>query len=410
MLTDKAGNFGDLHTRKIIIDGEDISKHVRLIKIYQDIFTPCWTAIIAIEDSSNLLMNLPIQPGSEIAVSIETNDVGALDGSAEYEFVIYKISDKEGAGQMHQRYNLYCATEAFVRNMSARVQKAYSNLPAEQIAGKVLQDYLGGQMAQVDETPNLYHLIVPNWSPLTAISWCLKIAVVEGASDFVFFMKEENQYWFKRFEKLYTGENTGVVLTQKPSNLRGDNREYDEDYTRMITKYEFDHYDGLANLGTGMYKNKLVSFNLITKGWEETVFTYGQDVAEDQQKKAWDSSLFDDAENSNISFHPKHDGANSNGVHDSSTAALWHGSRLTNLLKFEQDKLRVQLPGGAKAQEWLGLVTTIELPSHQDLSESDDYDKYFRGDYLIGSICHMIEADYYTLNLECYKKRLNEKM
>lgn len=76
----------------------------------------------------------------------------------------------------------------------------------------------------------------------------------------------------------------------------------------------------------------------------------------------------------------------------------------------EQNKYSLQIPGGAGCAQWLGETCEIDLPSQQDIEDSDVYDKYFKGTYLITHIYHHISQDYYTTNLEANKIRLNEAM
>ena len=104
MKVEKSGNFNDIKSLKAYIDGNEITSHINQINIYQDIFLPCWTSIVTIEDSSNILMRLPIKPGSTFKVDIETQTESIFDGNKSYEFIIYKLGDKIMKGQMHYPY------------------------------------------------------------------------------------------------------------------------------------------------------------------------------------------------------------------------------------------------------------------------------------------------------------------
>lgn len=58
----QSGQAGDIKELTISIDGKNITTFICLVKIYQDIFIPCWSCQLYVEDSANILMQLPIKP------------------------------------------------------------------------------------------------------------------------------------------------------------------------------------------------------------------------------------------------------------------------------------------------------------------------------------------------------------
>lgn len=402
-----AGAHGDIKNCTLTIDGENVTQFMNVINIYQDIFTPCWSAVVSIEDSANILMQLPIKPGSELSFTVETDVKSIFDGQKTYNFIIYKIDDRIQKGQMHVSYNLYCASRGFLTNQTRRIQKTYSKMKPEEAVSNLCSEFLGGSVTNSDPSDVNYHVIIPNWSPFIAGWWFAKLALLENRSDYIFFMKDFDEYWFKSLEVLYTTEDTGITFKQKPSNFRDDAGNFDSDYCVMIMKYFIFHYDGMGNLGTGYYRSKLLSYNMISKKWEQKVFTYGDDIAVDKEMKPWE--IYDEAENANISFLPLHPGHHENPTMDDQVQN-WHVSRKSRLMKLEQDKLQIQIQGGAKTWELLGRSCKVELPSNQDQSEDDVFDKHFQGDYLISHINHYVTQSKYVNNFELIKIRHDEKM
>lgn len=329
-----------------------------------------------------------------------------MDGNKSYEFIIYKLGDKLFKTQLQYQYKLYCASKGFLTNQTNRISKTYSNKKPEDCMTNICSEFLGGTLVKSDPSDVTYHTIIPNWTPYVAGWWFAKLALKENRSDYVFFMADFDQYWFKSTEELFKNERSGITLRQCPSNLRNAVGDFENDYGIMITKYHTDDYDGLSNLGSGYYKTKLLSYDVISKKWETKVFSFGDDIQEDKDKKPWE--IFDQAENANISFLPKHPGLHTNQtINDQITN--WHVSRKSNLLKLEQNKLQVQISGGAKVWELLGRNCQVELPSQQDYDESEIYDKYYKGDYLVSHICQVYTTGNITVNLELIKKRLEEK-
>ncbi len=410
MITQNSGDFGDIQEIKIKIgDDDDIMPAMRHFTIYMDIFTPCWTLVLEIDDTTNLITGLPITQGAPISVFLKTKtENNIMDGEKTFNFMIYKISDKIHAGQMQQKYTIYAISKDFLINQTKRIKKCYRDKKPEQIVSNIVDDYFSARVETGPPSENNYHVIIPNWSPYTAISWCAKLAIKKQCADYLFFMKDEGNYWFRSFEEIYKEElMQSVTLIQKPSHLRTESGDLDKEYAVAITKYKVQHYDVLENLSAGYYKNKVLSYNVISKQWEEEIYSFDDDVGEDVKKKPWQHSILDGADDANVTFLPKHPGLHENKTIDD-YVNQWHSSRKVNLMKLEQDTLQVQLRGGIKVWEWLGKSLNVELPRQEDKSK-EDFDKYFKGQYMVTHIGLSV-SDYINVNLSLCKKRHDTQM
>lgn len=76
-----SGSAGDIQYLEIYIDGIGVTTFVVDIQIYQDIFMPCWSAVLMMNDSNNMIMNLPVKPGSEVRIDVVTQTDGIFDRS-----------------------------------------------------------------------------------------------------------------------------------------------------------------------------------------------------------------------------------------------------------------------------------------------------------------------------------------
>lgn len=410
MIYNKVGRYGDLKKFVVTIDGKDVSDAVMAAQVFQDIFTPTWSCQINFNDTANLLMTLPIKVGSLVTIDIATENDGPGDGEKEFQFTIYRIGDKQFQNHMQQTYTVFCADSAFLSNQTKRVQRAYSNMKSTDAVEQLVTQYFDGGSVDTVPSDNAIHVIVPNWTPFITASWLVKVAVKDGAADYVFFQRDNNEWVMKPSEFLYSddSESTGVTFQQAPAELKN-NGEYAYDYSVNILDYQFDHFDGVANLSSGYYKNTLASYDLINKSWNTKVFTYGDDSPLDKAMKTWDNTVFSDgAENANISFMPKHPGMSKyQTVVDN--ADVWQTSRKSAVQKLDQEKLLIQTPGNAGSYQWIGKNCQVKLPSHEDMS-GETYDKQRSGRYLIVAIAHMINKDSYVTNFECVKKRLEESL
>jgi hypothetical protein len=397
---------GDLAKFEVKIEDTDITDSVVSAVVFQDIFSPTWTAAIDVNDTNNMMMNVPIKPGSSVSISVKTDMKSETDGEKTFKFIVFNIGNKQIHNAMQQSYSINCVAEDFMKNQGIRVQQSFKNKSPDKICSSIISEYIGGSV-ETDPAENSLSTIISNISPFTAAHQMCKVAVSGGAADMVFFMRDEGKYAMKSIEKMYS-EGPMFRFIMRPSHVRDDAGNLEEDYNLCITNYHFEHYDAMSNISSGMYANKLVQFDFIGKTWSEHKFVFGDDVSEDADKKPWDNSSFEQ-ENSNISFLPKHPGLAGGNQTVFDTAKDWSGSRKSSLMKLEQDKLIIQLPGGVKGWEAIGRTVDVDLPSQQD-HQDEELDKQFKGKYLVVAISHYFGKHSYFINYELVKKRHEVKM
>ncbi len=409
MIIDKQTRPGDLQKFVVTVDDIDITNAVTDAQVFEEIFSPYWTANIIIADTQNLLMTLPIRPGSRLTVTAQTNLQSPTDDEKTFEFIVAGISDKQLTNTGTYSYVLSCVDEVMFSQQTKRISRGFVDKKVSNIISSIGSEFLGGDV-EVDETDESVSLIVPNLSPLNACAWLSKMATKEGAADFFFFQTDKNKFSFKSLESMFASdeESLPITLTNKHASMTDDKGNLEIDYTLNIGQYHFEHFDSVSNMATGFYKNTVVSYDLINKKWDKKVFTYGDDCKADAEMKTWDNPIFDGAENASISFRPKAPGAFSRGTGVMDLADVWHPSRKSSVQKADQERLIVQMPGGVGTWKWIGKNITVDLPSQEEMS-GEKMDKYRRGRYVVVCVAHMFSKAAYAVNLELVKKRLNEK-
>lgn len=399
---------GGIKYFQLLVDGVDITTLAIKTDIFQDIFTPTWSAQILFSDTQNQLMVIPIKPGSKVDITVETDAPQPCPPKKKkYTFYVYKISDRIMYKQEHQGYILNCVTEEFFKNQKSRISLSLKRKPCDEMVSDVIGE-LGGTV-ESDTDPNLYDVIIPNWSPFTAIEWIARFTKIpDGGADFCFFQSDiDGKFKFKSLEKMFT-DRTGVTLRQKNPNMRENSQKEDEDSFTNIEKYEFlSQHDTIRNFTTGYYGNTLLTHDIINKTITHTPFNYGDDISEDASNKPFDGKFFEEANDSHITYFPMHPGIAS-GLTPEETQFDWVGSRKTNVMKLEENRLVISIPGASCSYEWIGKQIYIELPSHQDVEKNQPLDKYWKGDYLVVAIKHTITSSKYELTIECGKKRLDQ--
>lgn len=411
MLTDKVGRPGDIKRVIITLDGIDISSGVIATHIWQDIFTASWSCKLIVGDTTNMIHTLPIKQGMEIGITLETELTNKTKDAKQFKFILFAITDRTFEKSRFQSYALEGVSKSFIKNQQKRVSKHYSDTP-DQIVSKIVSDKLGGT-CKTSSAGSKIDVIIPNLSPIMAANFVCKFAKAGQAADCVFFMTDDDEYIMESVEKLYTSDEykSGWTLLQGEANAKDTIGNQGDEVVFYISGYTFEHYDALMNMTGGFYANQVVTYDFTKKKWEERNFKHGDDISSDHSMSTFSGSVFDDSKLANQSFIPKYDMLFDKKASPFKSDNLedWVGSRKSSMLKLEQDRLFVQIPGNVIMWQALGKNIEIDLPSHEDMT-GETLDKYYKGTYLITAVHHTVQGTHYNVNLELVKKRLAEGM
>ena len=119
--------IGNLRQYRVIIDNYDVTDATLGCKIFHDMQSPTWSAQVFFMDSANLINTLPIVSGSKIKILLETRHNVSTDMKKEFEFVIYRIGDKDMQNQQSLIYTAFAVSNEFVVNLSTRISRNFKN-------------------------------------------------------------------------------------------------------------------------------------------------------------------------------------------------------------------------------------------------------------------------------------------
>lgn len=399
---------GEIKSFGVKANGVDISSMVLQADIYMELFSPTWSSQISFVDTQNLLMNIPIKPGTQIELTLETDY--PENKKKTFRFVVYKISDRVQLGQENQGYILNCVTKEFFINQKKRVSKAYQSMSPQDMVNAILTDYSIGTLADFHSDSNKYTVIVPNMSPFAAVNWITKFTMGQAA-DFWFYQSEDGEFKFQSYEKMLQN-HSGVVFKQSNPNRMDDSSNVPLENFLNIEHYEFlTQHDSMNNYAAGYYGNTVVSHDLYNKSFSTRTYAYGDDIAADKNYAPFDEVRFAGSQNSNITFNPMNTGLFGNNIQaPNDTSEAWTGSRKSNVMKMEENRLVMTVPGAVSHYELLGKQVNVELPSHQDVDENEYLDKYMKGSYVVTAIRHTVTSTFYKVMLELGKKRLENSI
>jgi len=234
---------------------------------------------ISVVDTHNLARHLPILGQKE-----KLKVVFALSGADDvsYDFEIYATRNKlvTTAGRTQLLVLSGTSPETF-KDSHTKISKSFYGTIDETIK-EIYDDYLkvGDKELTVDvkTTDTKKKIIIPNWSPLTAINWLTARAVAVDNSDacnFVFY-EDRDGFHFTTLDKLVDVSLPEMGYMWNPrkyrdmSNASAVRGQRDVGYEhRNLEELRFaDPGNRLEEINSGMYSSKILTHDIVRKHYE----------------------------------------------------------------------------------------------------------------------------------------------
>lgn len=395
MINEKSVIPGDLRLLEVKIAGKDVSAAVTDCQLYFDLVGGMWTAKIYFEDSTNLLTTLPIKSGAPVKVKASTKFSSIGDDTKEFEYVVYNITDKVEQNHMQYTYVVHCACAPFLIDQKTRVYKFYEGNAGAAVAG-IAQEFLSVRIGDTRTPEGDVRFITPNWTPMATIAWAAKWALYDGKADYMFFQTDNSTFAFMPISVMYKDNDSGVKFIQRPSGIR-ERGEYKDDPATTFIAAQQAPYDALKAGLNGYFASTNMTFDFVKKTWKEEKFVHGASEGGENE--------FSGMEESHMSFTPSHDVMYEGKENIFATFKDWTGSRRSELMKLDREKLFVQTPCAVGAWKWLGKFVKVDLPSMEDMT-SEQYDPARKGKYLVTAVALMLNKADAVTNYELAKIQL----
>lgn len=379
------------HTNfKVIIDGKDITESVITAEVFMDITNPCWSARVSLLDSINLIDKLPIKKNSKVKIIFETSNFILSRCKREFNFVLYKISDKVHFNQNSIGYTLYLAVSPLIINLTTRFSRHLTGEPTMLICdlfNEVFPEYTcttTGSNGQVN-------MIASSWTPFNTFGQLLKASHKDNNADFLLVQTSDKTFNVKSIYEMYS-DNSGIKFKYMPAAIGTAIT-----YPHLITKYEVEHFDGALNLVSGYYANNVTTYDYTTKKWQVTDYNNDKD-----KSKLSDGNSYTNDSKSHTTFQPMHHNItdDSSQLNDFNT---WLPSRRSSIFKLEQEKLLIQTSANMEYSDLLGKSVLVEMPK-QDYNSLLKLDRKRSGKYLVSAISFVFNKQMFVSNLELIKR------
>lgn len=271
----------------------DITNSLLFFDYYEDILSPCVTAVAAIMNSSSLFNILPIRGGESVMIDVSTafGDF-VLDGK--YSMYVYKVSGLD-AEKGKEMFTLHMVSREGLTNETVRCQRKYQGNLKNTVT-TILKDVLLTEKYEennIEVTSNDYSFIGNNKKPFHTLTWLGPKAVpatgqvggtsgggqtgeAKGTAGFLFYENKEG-FNFRSIDSLVSPTQIQIGSTNKeniPSyfytQVIEDNKVANE---FKILNYSFEkNSDLMKALRVGTYANKTYFYDLYTNKLD--LYTY----------------------------------------------------------------------------------------------------------------------------------------
>ncbi len=201
-----------------------------------------------------------------------------INGNAEIDktFRVYKIDKRKLENNMYtESYCLYFCSEELLLSEQYKVCKSYPQSTISDNVYDILSNELGvsDDKLDIDETYGLYDFLIPTIKPFDAINWMSNYArpsVGLPGADMVFF-ENKNGFNFKSLQKLTT-QTPYYNYAYNPKNVSPEDMHQN---VYNVTTYEIlNSFDTLHGINSGIFANKLLSVDVLTRRLKTTDFDY----------------------------------------------------------------------------------------------------------------------------------------
>lgn len=411
---------GDISIDKIEIIssngfGQEITNQVVAIEIYEDLFSPFISGVIALKDSLDLANLFPLVGEEYVNIKLHTPSFEGKNRIIDEQFYIFKMSNREMSGDRNIIYELHFMTREAVVDLNKKVSKAYYGKCSD-IAKSIITDTKDGleskKTAIVEDSPNGVKFISNFWPPVQSLNYAAETAANSNGNSSYIFFENRNGLNFVTLESLYQSPiMQEFIYDSYMREFAPDGRSFrsvQEEYKRIIDISIPRAYDYIERSRSGMFASKMINYDLVTKKYVAKNFDMLEDFPKEKHLNEF-SPVSDKAirrANSVIFAYPKYYG-NFNNFGDVTNSRTIQ-KRMSLLQQAEATKIEIVVPG--RTDYTVGQKISMRLHKFNPIegtdTQRDMLDNMFSGYYIISAINHFIDREKHQCHMELIKDTL----
>lgn len=376
----------------VIFDTTDVTDAVNCVNIYYDVHSPVISANILMTDSTDLLEKMNLTSG-EVTVTLEFSCIrNGREFEVRQEMVLHSIRDKVQLNQKTMMYTAVCVSSLFKTLNTTRVRQNLIGKANLIIKSLVQQNAVGVTVVAESETDNSINAGGNNELLGDVVARLIKMSTQNGKAAYIFY---QTNYKECRLETISDLQNrqSGLSFYYRLTST-SDYRMLNETNRHIVRKYEVIHPTPSENDKTGYNGTTSVTYDIMNKR---------------QTNKEVNNQNKVDTTTSNSPQASKQVMVAATGIQDNSKVldnpALFRTSRMSELMRLEQEKVLIQVQGHCDLHLYLGMTSDLELPVQSD-TKTFAIDPKRSGEYIITAVEDSFNRQYYITNLELTKLKL----
>ena len=389
------------------------------INIYEDIMRNGMYGTILIADAANIAGLFPITGAEMLKIAFKTP--GMEEGFND-EFQVYSISDKimlKDTGT--QGYILHFVIPELMTDVQTPVWGTWSGYPLG-IADMIFKTYFSDKktLNRIGADATEVTFTSPGWRPSKAINWLASRSVPFGQGDLpgALFFQSSKSYHLVNYSTLLRSSADFGEYTYIPANLSGTTdgnfvKDVQAEYFKIENMEVKETYNGLKNLHSGFYANRLLTLDIMKKSYEVTEYDHISSFQSRPKLNPFPS--YPDILNRNpatvLTVYPQlsdmygKPGERPPGVSMTVKGSLGAG-RISAILELDNFKIEITVPGRTDIE--VGRTIKLYVPDSSPRDEGDTSDrredKVYSGRYLITAIRHKLTLQKHMMIMEIVKE------
>jgi len=448
----KPGTY-EIHELTIIGYHNDLNIKAMMIELnlYEDMFFPVMTGEVVINDSFNIISNLPVVEGDILRIHLKAgvSDADIIKelktDELKLQMEIVKVENRTLVKQDTQVFILKLASVGWSNHSRTRISRGYKQKKYSEVVKEIFDDKLKiGTIHDNDEddytikelnveaTEGTYSFLIPRWKPFRCFEWLAGRSRKGDACNFVFY-EDRDEFNFVSIESLLAFEPELTFSTDPAIGDKNVHRYF------SITAYTYeDTGDILHSAHTGMLGSRLLTYDLLHKTFTDyfrqgetggcykvspDVFTYAEDFKKLTHCDGPGSEAVEDEEtlqplipnevsdtfatspgNAKLTVVPVHTNAWENT--ESYEPEKYLRQRISQRRTWDYLKITAEAVGSFHCTVGMKITMNLRSPESQTKHEGEAMDTKLSGNYLVTALRRTFNHESYTMTMECTKDNL----
>jgi hypothetical protein len=390
---------------------QEITNQVVALEIYEDLWSPFISGVLALKDSLDLTNLFPFVGEEYVNIKIHTPSFTDKTKIISDQYYIYKMTNRTMSGDRNAIYELHFISREAIVDLNKATSKAYSGKCSD-IARSVITSTDGLESKKnvnIEDTPNGVKFVANYWPPVKSLNYAAETAANrDGAANYLFFENRAGLN-FVSLDYLYSTDTIQeFIYDNYMRDFTSDGRTYrniEKEYQRIIEINMPEVFDYMDRIRSGMYANKMTNYDLVTKKYVVKTFDMLDDFSKNVHLNEFAPASKKVIRRFNaMGFtYPKYH-SNFNNFGDVTNSKTIQ-KRMSQLRQAEATKIEIVVPGrtdytvGKKVRVTLNKFNPIEGSD----SQQDTIDNMFSGNYIISGINHFIDREKHQCHMELMK-------